>query len=156
MVQIDEQQSPGLKHRSPSGAQAAPEAAQRRPAQFCEQQSLLVMQGLPMVVQPPATSAAHILLTQLCEQQSVLALQACGVGVHTVVLQVPLHRPLQQAVVLLHTMPAVRQAPPVTAHLPLTVSQAPVQQAAPFTHGSPAAPQERVPSYPASATALAS
>jgi hypothetical protein len=64
------QQSAGLKQRSPSDAQVAPEEAQRAPWQLPEQQSPPAAHALPRVAQPLEVSAAHVPPTQLLVQQS--------------------------------------------------------------------------------------
>src|SRR5262249_40062500 len=128
MVQMPVQQSVGLKHRSPSDAQAAPDEAHRPPAQLPEQQSLFMAHLLPHDVQVSGerTIAAQLPPRPCCAQQSVPTLQLPPMGLHTPAAQLwrgklPLHR----SAACVQAAPPTAQAPPVSAQVPLVVSQAP-------------------------------
>jgi hypothetical protein len=136
IVQMPVQQSVGAKQMSPSELQAAPDDAHTPAAQLPEQQSVPVAQWLPRLVQlaDEPWMAAHVEPAQLSVQQSPLPPHAPPIGLHSVAPHCPLlQTPSQQSVGLVHAAPATAQAPPMSAHCMVVVSQAPVQQPAPLT-----------------------
>jgi hypothetical protein len=70
-----------------------------------------------MAPPPVVGMAAHFDAVQMVVQQSVPAEQSAPIGLHAVLAHAPLkHEPEQHSGPLVHAVPAVEQAPPVTAH----------------------------------------
>jgi hypothetical protein len=114
---------------SPSEEHVAPEPVQRPPWQLPEQHWPLLVQTMPRVVQPPLTRGWHFPRVQVLLQHSPSTVHACSVVLHTAAPHLPPTQvPLQQAVEIVHTPPAVVQSPWLMAQAFATVSHEPEQQ----------------------------
>jgi hypothetical protein len=133
MVQLPLQQSPPAKQTSPSGWQPAAVVMHTPPLQFLEQQSALVVQALPSVVQPPATTGAQLPLAQLPLQQSLPALQVALFCAQAVAQLPETQLRPQHCTDEVQATPWARQPPTVPVVPPMTQvcvvpSQVPTQQ----------------------------
>jgi hypothetical protein len=154
MVHTPPQQSAPVKQTSPSGWQPAAVVMQVPPLQFLEQQSLLLVQALLSVVQPPGTTGWQAPLAQLPLQQSLPVLQLDEFCAHA-----PAHLPATQLkpqhctddvqVAPIATQPPPPPLPPLLAtppmmHVLVVLSQVPTQQSPSTLQACAGATQELV------------